>query len=176
MAANAIHRAALHEETAHRVEQLQALQTIDRAIAASFDLRVTLNVLLEHVATQLQVDAAAVLLLDPHLQTLDYAAGRGFRTRNAQNAHIRLGEDFAGRAALERRIVQVDDFAQIRRKTRNLPRFGRARGLPVYYGVPLIVKGQVKGVLEVYHRTAFHPDPDWIGFLETLRRASRHRH
>jgi putative nucleotidyltransferase with HDIG domain len=34
--------------------------------------------------------------------------------------------------------------------------------------VPLIVKGQVKGVLELFHRTPLDPDPDWLEFLETI--------
>ncbi len=33
---------------------------------------------------------------------------------------------------------------------------------------PLIVKGQVKGVLEVFHRTALEPDEEWFDFLKTL--------
>ena len=37
-----------------------------------------------------------------------------------------------------------------------------------YHAVPLIAKGQVKGVLEVFHRTSFVPDPEWLSFLETL--------
>jgi len=32
----------------------------------------------------------------------------------------------------------------------------------------LIAKGQVKGVLEIYHRSPLNPDPDWLNFLETL--------
>ncbi len=37
-----------------------------------------------------------------------------------------------------------------------------------YYGVPLIIKGQVKGVLEIFHRTALTPDAEWLDFLNTL--------
>jgi hypothetical protein len=61
--------------------------------------------LLEHVKTQLNADATSVLLLNPRSQTLEYAAGSGFRTRIAETTHIRLGENFAGRAALERHAV-----------------------------------------------------------------------
>jgi putative nucleotidyltransferase with HDIG domain len=32
----------------------------------------------------------------------------------------------------------------------------------------LIVKGEVKGVLEVYRRSAFRPDAEWLDFLEAL--------
>jgi putative nucleotidyltransferase with HDIG domain len=37
-----------------------------------------------------------------------------------------------------------------------------------YYGVPLITKGQVKGVLEVFHRAALETDMEWLDFLNAL--------
>ena len=37
-----------------------------------------------------------------------------------------------------------------------------------YFGVPLVAKGVVKGVLEVYHRSPLHPDQEWLDFLHTL--------
>jgi HD-GYP domain-containing protein (c-di-GMP phosphodiesterase class II) len=37
-----------------------------------------------------------------------------------------------------------------------------------YFGVPLIAKGQVKGVLEVSHRSALEPDEEWLDFLSAL--------
>lgn len=113
------------------------------------------------------VDAADVLLFDPHLQTLDYAAGRGFRTQAITRLHLRLGESHAGRAALERRTVAIPDvvksgaifiYAELMKN----------EGFAAYYGVPLIAKGNVKGVLEVMHRALLDPDADWLDFLETL--------
>jgi len=37
-----------------------------------------------------------------------------------------------------------------------------------YWGVPLIARGEVKGVLEVIMRRKFDPSADWLGYLETL--------
>jgi HD-GYP domain-containing protein (c-di-GMP phosphodiesterase class II) len=37
-----------------------------------------------------------------------------------------------------------------------------------YFGVPLVAKGWVKGVLEIFHRTALDPDAEWLDFLEAL--------
>jgi HD-GYP domain-containing protein (c-di-GMP phosphodiesterase class II) len=34
--------------------------------------------------------------------------------------------------------------------------------------VPLIAKGQVQGVLEVFHRQSLRPDQEWMEFFETL--------
>jgi PAS domain S-box-containing protein len=66
----------------HQVQRFQALRNIDMAISASFDLRLILNILLEQITSQLNVDAAALLLSRPDAGVLEYAAGRGFRTNS----------------------------------------------------------------------------------------------
>ena len=38
----------------------------------------------------------------------------------------------------------------------------------VYYGMPLMAKGRVLGVLEIFHRSPLNPDVDWLGFLGTM--------
>lgn len=34
--------------------------------------------------------------------------------------------------------------------------------------MPLIAKGQVTGVLAIFHRKPLNPDPEWLDFLRTL--------
>jgi len=41
-------------------------------------------------------------------------------------------------------------------------------GLVSYYGIPLIAKGQIKGVLEMFHRDEFNPDSEWENFASTI--------
>jgi putative nucleotidyltransferase with HDIG domain len=41
-------------------------------------------------------------------------------------------------------------------------------GFISYYAVPFVSKGDVKGVLEVYHRSALDPDPEWLGFMQSM--------
>ncbi|PIV25892.1 MAG: HD family phosphohydrolase, partial [Anaerolineae bacterium CG03_land_8_20_14_0_80_58_20] len=167
MTGNALQRASLLEETLRRLENMQALREVDQVIASSFDLRLILNTVLSHALTQLGVDAADVLSLNPIPQTLEYAAGFGFHTRGIERATSRLGKGHAGRAVLERQTVHVP----------NLPETGsnflRASLLAgenflEYYGVPLLSKGKVKGVLEVFHRSPLSPNPEWLELLETL--------
>jgi len=43
-----------------------------------------------------------------------------------------------------------------------------AESFVTYCAVPLITKGKVKGVLEVFLRAAIEPDQDWLDFLNTL--------
>ena len=167
MAGAALHRMSLHEETVRQLDQLQALHRIDQAIAGSMDLRTTLAVLLEHVLAQLKVDAASVLLLNEHLQTLDYFTRRGFQTNALKHTLLRLGEGYAGRAALERRLIHIPDLRVI--STDSLPSpLISDEGFVAYYGIPLIAKGQVEGVLEVFHRAPLDRDSAWLDFLNTL--------
>ncbi|MCX7591927.1 MAG: PAS domain S-box protein [Kiritimatiellae bacterium] len=167
MAANALHRASLYEEVLRRLQQLEALQTIDRAITTSVDMQTTLEVLLDKAEDQLQADALAVLLFNPHESLLTPAAARGFRSRNYQRVEIRLGEGHAGRAALERHPVHVPDIRACE------PPFVQLRHLEgedfvSYYAVPLVAKGALKGVLEVFSSSPFHPDDEWRSFIEAL--------
>ena len=166
-AAGAIHSARLREQTARRLDQLQALHLIDRAISSSFDLRPILNTVIAQTITQLNVDAAGILLFHPYLQTLDYVAGQGFRSRAIEQTHLQLGEGHAGRAAFERRIIFISNLPEAD------PGFLRASLLAEedfleYCAVPLIAKGEIKGVLEVFHRASLPRNAEWVDFLETL--------
>ena len=167
IAANAIHRVMLHEQTEQQLHHLIALHQIDLAISVNFDINVTLNVILKNVKDELGVDAASILLIDPVTHTLDYAAGLGFKTRGIERSHVRLGQGYAGRAAQEYRTICGPDLNQ------SLETFSRFslladEGFIAHYATPLLVKGQVKGVLEIFHRAPLESEPDWINYFETL--------
>ena len=150
-----------------QIQRLSALRRIDQTITSNYDLHVTLKTLLSEVSTQLQVDAADILLLDPDGQMLEYAAGRGFRTRANESARVPIGESYAGRAAKERRLVQIQNLKD-QPNDLLLTTLLAEEDFVCYYGVPLITKGKVIGVLEVFHRVLLQPYPEWIDFLNAL--------
>ncbi len=167
IAANAIHRVMLHEQTVQQLHRILALHQIDLAISANFDLNVTLNVILKNVKDELAVDAASILLLDNITHTLDYAAGIGFRSRHIEQSHVKFGTGCAGRAAQEYRTVSYSDLHHSS-DTASWSPLLTDEGFLLQYATPLIVKGQVKGVLETFHRTMFEVDTEWIDYFETL--------
>jgi PAS domain S-box-containing protein/putative nucleotidyltransferase with HDIG domain len=167
IAANALRRAALHEQTQRRLQHITALRAIDMAITSSLDLRVTLNFFLDQVTIRLGIHAASVLLLDPRTQNLQFMAGRGFHTQALQHTRLRLGEGVAGRAALERRMISISSITKNSEGFWRSPLLGE-EGFVSYFAAPLIAKGQVKGVLEIFHRAPLEPDSEWLEFLDTL--------
>lgn len=155
------------EQAQRHLQRLSALHSIDAAITSSFDLNVVLSVILRQITSQLGVDAVDILLLNQRSHMLEYTAGLGFRTMSFQPAPMMIGQGFAGTAALQRRTVSVPDLDF--RHTGSLFSPGLAREkFASYYAVPLITKGQVKGVLEIYHRSVLKPAEDWFEFLATL--------
>ncbi len=167
IAANAIHRITLHEQTEQQLHHLLALHQIDVAITTNFDLSVTLNIILMHVKTELAVDAASILLLNPLTDSLEYAAGLGFKTENIKSSNIKNGDGISGRAAFEYHTVSCPDLKQ------GVSKFSRSSLLAdeefaSHFATPLLLKRQSKGVLEVFHRTILEPDQDWLAYFETL--------
>lgn len=166
IAASALHRAFLLEETELRLKRLTILREIDKAITASLDVRVTLSVLVDQITSQLGMDAAEVLLFNPKTQILETAARNGFRQVYSSNT-APLGQNHVRRAAIERRIISLPDLSNsgldLRQKL-----LGRGEEFNAYFAVPLIAKGQVKGVLEIFNRLAYQPERDWLNFLEML--------
>ena len=150
-----------------KMEHFSALRKIDNAIMASFDLNITLKILLEQVIRFLEVDAADILLYNPSYNALEFTVGQGFKTSALRYTRLQFGEGFAGKAAFERRIISVENLAKVPGQfTRSLSL--DQEGFVAYYGVPLIAKGQVEGVLEIFVRSPRETDAEWHDFLQAL--------
>ncbi|MBI5056833.1 MAG: PAS domain S-box protein [Nitrospirae bacterium] len=150
-----------------QLNRLNVLHSIEKAVNSSIDLHSTLDILTDQITTQLGIDAVSVLLLNKHTQSLDHVINKGFRSSALKHTHLRLGEGNAGRAAVEQRIIGIANLVQ------EPDGFVRSRLFPdekfvSYFAVPLIAKGDVKGVLELFYRSQFDANPDWLDFLDTI--------
>jgi len=155
------------EQIKHKIDRLAGLRYIDMAITASLDLRVTLNVILEQVSATLHVDAADILLLNPNTLRLEHAASRGFRTKVLQHSHLRLGEGHAGRAALEARTVSIENLQKDAGDLLRAPLLSEEDFI-TFCCAPLISRGNIKGVIEIFHRTKLDINQELLDFVEAL--------
>ena len=147
-----------------QVQQMSILRSIDLAIASGLDLHLLLSMLLDRVLTLMHVDAATVLLLNSKTNLLEFAAGKGFHSNILQYTRLKLGEGCAGRVALDRKMLNIPDLRKDRAEFDRSPMFLQENFI-TYWGVPLMAKGRVLGVLEIFHRSPFKPDTDWQNFL-----------
>jgi HD-GYP domain-containing protein (c-di-GMP phosphodiesterase class II) len=164
---NAFQREAQLEQTRRRLSRLTALRNIDRAITSNFDLEVTFNVLLAQVISELGVDAVDVYQYNPGTYSFEFVSGRGFQVADFSEASFNEGEGLVGKVARDRSMVRYGNLAQagdiLERQA-----LVETESFVHYFGMPLIAKGELKGVMEVFHRSPLVVREEWLDFFEAL--------
>lgn len=143
----------------------KGLRAIDSAIVSGLDVRDVLPHVLEQVRALLGADASRVMLLNPSSQVLARVCDLGFREASRWNLEYPFGEGLSGTAVLDHQAAAVTDPTRLSRgNDAPFPHEDFAVG----YFAPLLVRGAVLGVLEVYFRTEMRADSAWMSLLETL--------
>lgn len=164
---NALRRSGLYEQAVTRLQQVQALHDVDMAISASLDQNFSLQAILGHTIRLMEVDAASILLLNPDTLALEYKAGYGFiHPHSFEGMSIRLGESIAGQVALKQVTVTVDDLPHQAEYVMT-ERLRQEQFLSMH-AAPMMVKGQVIGVLQAFHRDICPHDYEKVDFLDAL--------
>lgn len=166
MGSNALQRAQLFEQTQQRLQRLSVLHAIDMVVSGSLSLTITLNLILDQIVSQLNISAADVLLHHEQAHSLEFYAGRGFKNERVKRTQFRLGQSLPGKVVLDRKSLSLADL-QSDRILIKLHYLEDDR-FESYYAVPLIVKGQIKGVLELFNHSPISEDPEMRDFLESL--------
>ena len=146
---------------------MQAMTQIDLAINSSLDINVSLEIVMIQAKDQLNADAVDILLVNKGTNTLVFSKAKGFKTDEIRKSNFRLGTGLPGRAVLERTLIAIPDLSSTTESYfRNM--LVEREGFVSYYCIPLITKGELKGVMEVYFRQPFKADQEWQEFLEML--------
>ncbi|MBE0699511.1 MAG: HD domain-containing protein [Anaerolineaceae bacterium] len=105
------------------------------------------------------------MLYDAKSSSLYFGSGRGFKPGRVTTALRYLKNPLLERVVAERQMLHMP----IPHEWQDI--WGN-EGFSVYFGVPLVAKGEVNGVLELYHRTEFEPSEDWRTFLFMIAEVS----
>src|SRR5579859_6847387 len=125
--------------------QVRTLYRLSDPALSELGLEEFLDELLVRVQDALSVDTVAILLLEPETQQLVARAAKGIEEEVERGVRIPVGRGFAGRIAAERVAIFIADVdhADI------LNPILREKGIRSLLGVPLIVEGDLIGVLHV---------------------------
>lgn len=151
-------------DTAANDERLRRLQLVTDAALAQLDVEDLLIELLDRVRELLHVDTATVLLLDSTGEHLTATAARGIEEEVRQGVRLRVGQGFAGQVASLARplaVQHIEDRSVLNRVLVN-------RGVTSMLGVPMIVGGQVIGVLHVGTLSERHFTDDDVDLLQRV--------
>jgi GAF domain-containing protein len=157
------HARAFEAERALR-ERVERVQIVTDAALAHLDLERLLDVLLPRIRDILRADTCAVLLLDEESGELVARAAVGIEEEVEAGVRIPLGRGFAGRVAVERHPVILDDVDTADIWNPIL----RQKNIKSMLGVPLLVRGESIGVLHVgtlTHRAFQADDIELLQFV-----------
>src|SRR4051794_27646823 len=118
-------------------EQLRRIQSVTEASLAHLEIDELLDTLLERVQELLEVDTAAILLIDRSSHEMVATAAKGLEEEVRSGVRIPIGQGFAGRVAAERRAVILDKVDHTNVRNSILLDIG-IRSL---LGVPLVADG-----------------------------------
>jgi PAS domain S-box-containing protein len=163
--ANSLERREAETRNQRQIDNLAALLKVEKAITSKTEIGSVMNVVLEQVTSQLGIDAAVILLYDTKTSSLYFGSGRGFKPGRATTALRYLQNPLLERVVAERQMLHMP----IPHEWQDI--WGN-EGFSVYFGVPLVAKGEVNGVLELYHRSEFEPSEDWQTFLFMIAEVS----
>jgi anti-sigma regulatory factor (Ser/Thr protein kinase) len=143
-------------------DRLRDLQSITDAALAYLPLESLLDELLTRVIGILGADTSAILLLEDDDSTLIPRAAKGLEEEVERGIRIPVGRGFAGRIAATRRPVRILNVAQADIYNPIL----REKGLQSLLGVPLLIEGDVLGVLHVGTLTERDFDDEDVDLLQ----------
>jgi signal transduction histidine kinase len=130
-----------------RHKELAVLHDIASDLTSSLGLTEILDRAIIRVREQFKVDAVRIYLMDETGQYLDLAAYKGISRQQLQGLRrIRIGEGFSGKAARTKSFLaqKVSDLENGARSALLL-----SKGFKVIVCVPLMVKDQVMGVMNL---------------------------
>jgi GAF domain-containing protein len=143
MAAVAIEKERLRQETSDRLAEVTTLYTLATQIASSLSPETVMDSIVTILKLTLEPRACSIYLLDPTGEYVQLVAGTGLSPSWKGVARLKVGEGVSGRVIAERRSVYVPD-------THLEPDFiffdPSVRSLLV---VPLIVRDRAIGTLSI---------------------------
>lgn len=147
-----------------RCDRLGRAASLGMAISALDDADAILDAALDGLA-EMGFGHLMVLLPDADGETLSTIASRGYDRRGA-GAEVMVGDGLIGRVASSRRPIRIADMRSARRYAASAGGEGRSIPLPglaqpqCQLAVPMLARGQLRGVIFAESETSFAFDHD----------------
>ncbi len=151
LAAGAIVKARLLEETRQRAAQLTVLNQITRKLSSTLDLQTLLEQILNSAVSLLNAEAGTLFLVDEDTGELIFAVVTGPVGENLQGKRLPPGSGLVGRAIEERMPLRVTDVEREDNWERSIDRETHFKTRSVLIA-PMITQDQAIGALEVINK------------------------
>lgn len=147
--------------------RLEAISDILTDVNTEINSRACYYILLDHITTQLGLDAIA-LYVRTSFGTLENIARLGFRASEKIRTILHEAGSMAQRVMDSKQVVRYNPTVS-NTATEVFVQFIKEEGFYDYLGIPIVENGKSLGVLELYSITPFNTTKDWKLHLKFIR-------
>jgi signal transduction protein with GAF and PtsI domain len=142
----ALTNAQMYESKLKELEFLKGLQQVFKAINSSLEVQKVLSLLVKTATTALDIKAAAVRLLDERRKQMELVAHFGLSDRYVNKGPVEADQSIA--EAMTGKAVSIYDISSDGRA--QYPQAALEEGIKSIISIPILLKGNVIGVLRLY--------------------------
>ncbi len=164
--AGAIERTRRQRQLERTAVHLQHLSEVSEAIMSNVYLDDMLSMFVEMTARTMGYKICTVMLVDHETQELVIKATQSPNPDYIRKPRPKVGESIAGRAAREGRVITVTDVKK--HPDYRFPEIAEKAGLTSLASVPLMIKGEVLGVLNCYTEKPHEFTQEELAILQAL--------
>jgi GAF domain-containing protein len=158
---------SLKEQLKEKDRQIELLHAINRIVSQMPDLDALLQEFSDLIVEQLKADAVLIYLVENDGDVLVLRGSHKPHRQQIGQVKLNLGEGITGWVAEKQKIVAISKDAS------EDSRFKPFRGLPednfqAFLSVPVSLKGELVGVLNIHHKKAHTHESPEIQLAETI--------
>lgn len=165
-ASKVIHNTWLYEQVRLKARLLETLVSIGGTISSTLSLDETLGVITRDACSLMGGKVSSLLLLDDSREWLDLRAHHGAGAAYVQKPRLSVEDSVVGVVVRRKKPLQVDDV-QNSSRYQNVS-VARHEGLVSLISAPLLFRGEVIGVLNVYTGQPYSFSNEEIRILAAL--------
>jgi len=167
----ALENARLHAETQQHAKQLAAINAASYAVLSALDLETVLGQILAEIQHLLMAEDVSILLHNPLNDTLTFAAVANVRSQNLVNTSLPSDKSIASWVFQQQEPILSNDVSHDERFYSGVDQI-TGMTTKSLLAVPLIVKNNAIGVVEVFNKTIGQFEPTDLELLKALASAA----
>lgn len=144
-------RAELIASLDSRISQLSTLNNVGALLISSLDHNVVRHRAMEAITRLMRAETGSLLLLDREREELYFEVALGEKGKKLKEVRLKVGEGIAGWVAKHREPVVIHDVKRDPRFQGNVDKRSKFKTRNMVC-VPVVIKGQVIGVLQAINR------------------------
>jgi two-component sensor histidine kinase len=164
--AGAIERSRRYKQLERHAVQLHTLSEVSQAITSNMYLEELLNFFVSLTARTMGYKICTVMLVDSSKGELVIKATQSENKEYNKKPNLKIGESVSGRAVSERKVVTVLDVQDAPEYI--FPDIAQKAGVRSIASIPLLIKGEVIGVLNCYTERIHHFSREELVVLQAL--------